>query len=347
MTHQPLPSAGEPTLADKVAALGDRALYPNRPTAVECIETHMSWVFLTDVYVYKLKKPVRYEYLDFSTPALRRRNCEEEVRLNQRLAPDVYLGMIPLTQRPDGGVELDGPGPVIDWLVKMRRLSRAAMLDAAIAANTLTCEAIDRVAALLSEFYLTAPHVDMPPEVYRARFDQEIGLNRRELPAYGLTGTEFEAAIACQCRFLDDQRHLLERRAREGRIVEGHGDLRPEHIHIGPPATVIDCLEFNRELRLVDPVDELGYLAVECDRLGAPGVGPRIFAAYAARTGDQAPVALRHFYMSFRACVRARLAIWHLRDDDVADPRKWAERARDYLRQAMRHAEAMSRAPIA
>ncbi len=344
--QQPLPRAREPTLADKVAALGNRALYPDRPDSVECIETHMSWVFLTDAHAYKLKKPVRYEYLDFSTPARRRRNCEEEVRLNRRLAPDVYLGVVALTRRPDGGVELDGAGPVVDWLVKMRRLSRAGMLDAAIAANTLSNEGIYRVAAMLAEFYAAAPGLDMPPQDYCARFDQEIALNRRELPAYGLTAAEFEPPLDCQRRFLDERQDLLERRARERRIVEGHGDLRPEHVHLGPPATVIDCLEFNRELRLADPVDEIGYLAMECERLGTSAVGERVFATYAARTGDQPPVALRHFYMSFRACVRARLAAWHLRDEIVVDPRKWVDRARDYLRQAMRHAEAMACSPI-
>ena len=335
----------KPTLADKVAALGDCALYPERPATVECLETHMSWVFLTDAHVYKLKKPVRYEYLDFSTCALRRRNCEEEVRLNRRLAPDVYIGVVPLTLRPDGGMALGGPGPAVDWLVKMRRLSRAGMLDTAIGTHTLQCEAADRIAAALAIFYATAHQVDMAPAAYRARFEREIALNRRELPAYGLSPAEYEASLACQSRFLEDAQHSLESRARD-RIVEGHGDLRPEHVHLGPPIAIIDCLEFNRELRLVDPVDEIGYLTLECERLGAPAVGERVLAAYTARTGDRPAAALRQFYMSFRACVRARLAIWHLRDEIVPDREKWIDRARDYLRYAAHHAEAISRAQI-
>lgn len=334
-------SMREPSLAEKVAALKTCHVYPERPAAVEWTETHMSWVFLTDTHVYKLKKPVRYEYLDFSTPDLRRFNCEEEVRLNRRLAPDVYLGVVPLTLGPGGEPEIGGGGPVLDWLVWMRRLPADRMLDAAIAAGTLRSEEVAQLAGLLGGFYAAARPVDVSPEAYRARFEQEIALNRRELPLYGLAPAEIEALLTHQMRFLRDERSLLEQRTR--RIVEGHGDLRPEHVHLGPPVTIIDCLEFNRELRLVDPVDEIGYLALECERLGAPAIGEQVLAAYVAKTGDEPPDPLRRFYMSFRACVRARLAIWHLRDEIVSDRGKWIERARDYLRHGLRHAEAIAR----
>jgi len=329
------------TLADKVAALGRRDFYPEGTAAVTCTETHMSWVFLTDQHAYKLKKPVRYEYLDFSTPDLRRFNCEEEIRLNRRLAPNVYLGVVPLTAGAGGQLELGGPGSAVDWLVKMRRLPAAGMLDAAIAARTLRADGIARIAALLADFYAGAPHIDLDAGTYCKRFEREIALNRAELPRYGLLQDEIEAPLRGQAAFLRGQRGVLEQRAHERRILEGHGDLRPEHVYIGPPAMVIDCLEFNAALRLVDPVDEIGYLAMECERFGAPAIGECVLAAYAARTGDRPSAALLHFYMSLRACVRARLAIWHLRDEMVADRAKWIERARDYLRHALRHAEAI------
>jgi aminoglycoside phosphotransferase family enzyme len=338
----PLQRRREPTLADKVAALGRHDLYPDETAAVVCTETHMSWVFLTERHAYKLKKPVRYEYLDFSTPALRRFNCEEEIRLNRRLAPDVYLGVVPLTLAADGRLELGGAGPPVDWLVKMRRLPKAGMLDSAIAARTLHADDIARIADLLTDFYASAPHIDIDAGAYCARFEGEIALNRAELPRYGLPPDEVEAPLRDQAAFIRRQRDVLEQRTRERRIVEGHGDLRPEHVYVGPPATVIDCLEFNYALRLVDPVDEIGYLAMECERLGMPAVGERVLAAYETRTGDRPPPALLHFYMSLRACVRARLAIWHLRDEIVAERAKWTDRARDYLRHALRHAVAIA-----
>jgi aminoglycoside phosphotransferase family enzyme len=332
----------DPTLADKVAALGRRDFYREGTAAVACMETHMSWVFLTDRHAYKLKKPVRYEYLDFSTPALRRLNCDEEIRLNRRLAAEIYLGVVPLTLSAGGRLELGGAGPAIDWLVKMRRLPEAGMLDAAIAAGTLQADDIARIADLLAGFYTAAPPVAITASMYCGRFEGEIALNRSELPRYGLSPDEIEAPLRCQAAFIQRHRDVLEQRARERRIVEGHGDLRPEHVYVGPPATVIDCLEFNYALRLVDPVDEIGYLAMECERLGAPAVGEQVLAAYETRAGDRPPAALLHFYMSLRACVRARLAIWHLRDEVVTDRAKWIDRARDYLRHALRHAEAVA-----
>ena len=328
-------------MADKVAALGRSDLYRDETAAVACMETHMSWVFLTERYAYKLKKPVRYEYLDFSTPALRRFNCEEEIRLNRRLAPDIYLDVVPLTLGTRGRLELDGDGPAVDWLVKMRRLPAAGMLDTAIGARTLRPGDIARIADLLAEFFANTPRVAIAADTYCARFENEIALNRAELPRYGLSPEEIEGPLGCQAAFLQRRRDTLERRSLERRIVEGHGDLRPEHIFIGPPARVIDCLEFNYTLRLIDPVDEIGYLAMECERLGAPAIGERVLAAYEARTGDRPPAALLHFYMSFRAGLRARLAIWHLRDEIVADRAKWIDRARDYLRHARWHAEAI------
>jgi aminoglycoside phosphotransferase family enzyme len=334
-------ASDEPTLAAKVAALSRRELYPDPTGSVACTETHMSWVFLTDRHAYKLKKPVRYEHLDFSTPERRRFNCEEEVRLNRRLAAGVYLGVVPLTVDPDRRLRLDGPGRPVDWLVRMRRLPAAGMLDAAIAAGTVRPEEVERIARLLAAFYAAAPHVAVDPDTYRDRFLREIAVNRSELPLYGLRPGEFETALEHQTRYLARERSLLDARVRQRRIVEGHGDLRPEHVYLGPPAVIIDCLEFSYALRLIDPVDEIGYLALECERLGASSVGERILAAYQARMNDRPPAALLHFYMSFRACVRARLAIWHLRDEVVTDRQKWIDRARDYLRHALRHAEAI------
>lgn len=326
------------SLAAKVAALKDRDLYPDRPAKVELTETHMSCVFLTDDYVYKLKKPVRYEFLDFSTPELRRHYCEEEVRLNRCLAPDVYLGVVALKVGAEGRLTLDGGGRTVDWLVKMRRLPQHRMLDTAIRTRALADEDVDRVARLLAGYYRTRRSVPMAPSEYRDRFARDIELSRRELVAYGMSRSEIDGLFSLHARFLCDDPQLLEYRARSSHIVEGHGDLRPEHVYLGPPPMIIDRLEFSRDLRLIDPVDELCFLTMECELLGDPRVGERALLAYKAATGDEAPPRLMQFYKSFRAILRARLTIWHLRDPHVADPAKWLARTRDYIRLASRHA---------
>src|SRR5690606_21923469 len=215
---------------DKVARLRDAGIYPDRPAAVEVIETHFSWVFLTPSRVYKLKKPVRYHGLDFTTLAARRHNCTQEVALNRRLAPAVYLGVAALTRTAAGRVEFDGPGTVLDWLVVMRRLPAQAMLDAAIRAGAVDPAAVDRIAALLAEFYReNAAPAPLAPEAYRQRLAATLAESRAVLSAADGLDQPLVAALSdWQEEFLHSRSALLGERA--GRLVDAHGDLRPEHI---------------------------------------------------------------------------------------------------------------------
>ena len=315
---------------DKVARLRDPGIYPDRPAAIEVIETHFSWVFLTPHRVYKLKKPVRYHGLDFTTLAARRHNCEQEVALNRRLAPAVYLGVAALTRSASGRVDFDGPGAVLDWLVVMRRLTAEAMLDSAIRAGTVDLAAVDRIAALLAGFYRSTTPAPLDPDTYRARLAATVAENCTVLEAAdGLDQPLVAALSAWQEEFLQSGSALLGERA--AHLVDAHGDLRPEHVCLGPEPAIIDCLEFDARLRQLDPVDELAYLALECERLGAADIGNRILAQYETATGDRCPTELIDFYRTFRACVRARIAIWHLADCTPGEREHWRQRARDYL----------------
>lgn len=326
---------------EKVALLRKPGVYPGEVRQVEVIETHFSWVFLTERNVYKLKKPVRYHGLDLTTLAARRHNCEQEVMLNRRLAPDVYLGAVALTSTDHSGLELDGRGPVVDWLVVMRRLPAERMLDAAIRAGTVSADEVRKFSLLLADFYRRAAPVTLDPDAYRQRFATAVQANHVELtaPAYRLPGEQIAALTRAQERFLHDRGELLVRRARTGRIVDAHGDLRPEHICLTPDPVIIDCLEFDPELRRLDPADELAYLALECERLGAPALGADVLRHYREATGDDCPDALIHFYTVFRACLRAKIAIWHLADCAPAERDHWSERARSYLDLAASYAD--------
>jgi aminoglycoside phosphotransferase family enzyme len=327
-------------LAESVDFLKRPRSYPERTAAVEAVETHLAWVFLTDRYAYKLKKPARYAFLDFGTLGARRHDAEEEVRLNRRLAPDVYLGVVALVMDHRGGLALEEEGEPVEWLVKMRRLPRARMLDAAIAADTVDDAGLQAVAELLAGFYRTADRVAVTPAAYHRRFQEEIAADARAAaePRYGLPRTVIDATAVALRRFLERQSALLEARAASGRIVEGHGDLRPEHVCLGPPPVIIDCVEFNRDFRILDPVDELAYLGMECARLGAEGIGATLLARYSALTGDSPPEELVRFYKGVRAMLRAKLAAWHLDDRTVRYPSQWFNRARAYLALAERYA---------
>jgi aminoglycoside phosphotransferase family enzyme len=333
-------------LESKVAFLRRPDAYPDRPTLVEAVETHISWVFLTPRFAYKLKKPVRQPYLDFRTVDARHQDCEEEVRLNRRLAGDLYLGVLALVETADHRLCLDGSGRTVDWLVHMHRLPSERMLDHMIAKKALRPADLYRVGERLARFYRDLPPVDVDVNEYVAGFAADVDENRRELsdPLFGLPATRATSVCDWLARFLDTHRALFATRVRQGRIIEGHGDLRPEHVCLAAEPVVIDCLEFKRAFRILDAADELAFLALECERLGAPWAAQNLFAPYRAVTCDRPPPALIHFFQAFRATLRAKLAVWHNRDHDVRDSAKWVRRALDYLALAERHAAAAGQA---
>ncbi len=317
----------------KVAFLSRAKNYPEKPLRVDPIETHMSWVFLSDAYVYKLKKPVRHEFLDFSTTDLRHRNCEREVALNRRLAPNVYLGTVTMTVDRSGRLELGGEGLPVDWLVKMRRLPAERSLDRAIGRGEASGAALQAAASLLANFYRSSPPQPMESTEYRRRFRDKVRSNHAELSRshFALPKSRIDSIADLQNRFLDHNAALLDDRAAQNHIIEAHGDLRPEHIFLGPPPVIIDCLEFNRDFRILDPVDELAFLAMECERLGAAEVGQLFFATYARTVNDNPPLPLVNFYKSCWACFRCRVALWHIVDTTVRDTARWVSAAHEYL----------------
>lgn len=331
----------EPGLDAKVAFLRVPSSYPDPTFKVEAIETHMSWVFLLDQHVYKLKKPVCYELLDFRKLAARLFFCEEELRLNLRLAPDVYLGLVPLTVDRHDHLALGGEGVVVDWLVRMQRLAAEQMLDYAILHNNLAETDLQRVAARLASFYLGLASEPVMCEHYRDKFRRQILSRQGELDnkEYELPEGQVQRISTAQLTALDRFESVLDERVHSGRIVEGHGDLRPEHVHLGESVCVIDCLEFSRELRVVDMADELAFLALECQRLGASSAGAALLNSFGLLSADRPSPGLVHFYQSCRAGTRAMIAARHLLDEKFRHSPHWQRRACEYLDLAEHHIE--------
>ena len=314
--------------------------YPEPTQTIEAIETHMSWVFLTERFAYKLKKPAKTSFLDFSTLELRKHFCEEEVRLNRRLAPRVYIGTVAV-MREDGRMSIDGHGAAVDWLVKMHRLPRERMLDETIRQHTFTNDAIGRFAERLIAFYRMAPATPLNAVDYRWRLERNALGDLEELTAWpDLSRDRVGRIRALLLAFLHGHACLLERRA--AHIIEAHGDLRPEHVFLDADPQVIDCLEFNREFRTLDPLDELAFFAIECEMLGAAAIGESVFARYREEIGDNPPPRVFDFYRAYRAVLRAKLSIWHLREARVRDPARWPRQAQRYLELAGSYAERLS-----
>lgn len=335
-------SRPDAVMREKVGFLADPRHYPLRQRAVKIVETHFAWVFLAGHRAYKLKKPLRQASIDYRTLAAREHACREELRLNRRLAHEVYRRVVPLARGSGGALTLRRGGIVIDWLVEMRRLPAARMLDAVLSAGTLRAADLDRLMARLAGFFLLrAGRRPMTDRAYRARLRREIRSNERELsaPDLGLSRRRVVEVARAQLDFLAGWPRTFA--GRGGRLLDGHGDLRPEHVFLGTPtsrACVIDCLEFDPRLRRLDPAEEMSFLALECVKLAAPRVAADLIARYRRATGDPAPQALIHFYMSRRAAIRAQIAAWHLRDEAfAAESPEWRARAQAYLGDALRH----------
>jgi aminoglycoside phosphotransferase family enzyme/predicted kinase len=342
-----LPPSAEPHSAPElVRSLLRPQAYPQSANPVTLVETHISWVFLTPERVFKVKKPVRFPFLDYSTPELRRRACEDEVRLNRRLAPDVYLGVLPITTGADGLARIGGDGPALDWCVAMKRLPAAPMFDRRITAGTATPDDMERLLDVLVPFYASAAR---GPEIEQHGSVAVIAANARENFStldgidHGLPRPLFLRTRAGQYQFLHLAADLFARRLASGYVCEGHGDLRPEHVCLLDPPVVFDCVEFSLAFRSADVLGELAFLAMECDFLGAPDLSSALLTGYRRRTADDAPDALFRFYQSYRACIRAKVELLRAAQQDEPAAGHSRQRGRRYLQLASFHANAFQR----
>lgn len=320
-------------LETKLRFLRQPSSYPGLPSSVTAIETHMSWVFLAGDLAFKLKKPIRYAYLDFTALDSRAFACREEVRLNARLAPDVYLDAVPLRVTAAGGLAFGAHGAIVDWLVKMKRLPADRMLDWLIEYGTVLPQDVDAAALRLVTFYRKAEPVKQSADEVWLRFAREHEFDAKVLgdQRFALDGGHVDSVLRDMQRAIEDVRPSIQQRTELGVYVEGHGDLRPEHVCLLPEPVIIDCLEFNRDLRLLDPFDEVAFLGLECERLGAAWIGERLLSECQRQLQHAAPPALIQFYRAARALLRARLALAHLLEPNPRTPQKWEPRARHYL----------------
>lgn len=306
------------------------------PSVEKVIETHMAFVFLTRSEALKMKKPVRFGRFDHRTLRARHRACLEELRVNQPLAPGVYRGLVPLARSPRG-MALGGPGRPIEWLVRMRRLPADRMLDVVIAEGRGPTEAaLGELAERLAAFYRDPGHPRPVSGQWLARVRSDVALSAERLNFFGKHLPPQRAADLAR-RWFDLIRSCLDEIAdREDRrlVVDGHGDLRPEHVCLESPPVVFDRIEFSDEMRIVDTFEEIGFLGLECARLGRSDLGPDL-ARMMTRLGFKPPsTELATAHLVHDCLSRARLCLEHLTDAKPRNPEVWPVRARDYLDRA-------------
>jgi aminoglycoside phosphotransferase family enzyme/predicted kinase len=311
------------------ALLRAEAYPPPTPARVDLVVTHISWVFLTDHDVWKVKRPVDYGFLDYTTLERRRHFCHEEVRLNRRLAPGVYLGVVPVRHGP-AGPTLTGDGPILDYAVRMRRLPDAASADALLRAGALTHDHLWRVAAALARFYAANPATPRygAVDVIRANVMENFDQARPFVGRF-LSAATFDAVRDWQLGFLERHADRFQARIDRDRVRELHGDLRLEHVYFeSPEPLVLDCIEFNERFRMGDVAADAGFLAMDLDARARPELAASFLGRFALEANDYDLYDVVDFYTSYRAWVRAKIAAF-LAADSSTPPDKAARKARE------------------
>src|ERR1035437_8451351 len=280
---------------------------------VDVLETHISYVFLTPSRAYKLKKPLILPFLDYGTPQRRRALCSEEIRLNQRLAGDLYIGVLALIQRPDGLELADEDQPdAIDYVVEMRRYDERQTLAATLERGELTDGEIRELARELAGF-----HARCPPGDDSLRHDaQAVGrAGRRNVDELlGMAGSRAQrqrirALDRTMSALVGAREAMFDARCADGRTRECHGDLRAEHVVLGSPVRVVDCVEFDLGLRTLDVADDLAFLVMDLTRLGGERYARELITAYRQAGGDCGDDKLLAFFAVHRALVRAKVML--------------------------------------
>lgn len=322
-----------PDLDTLLRAMQEPSAYPHAVEQVTVVQTHVSCVFLTGSYVYKIKKPVTFPFLDYGTLERRREYCEEEVRLNRRLCPDVYLDVVPLTWQ-EGRLHVDGSGCPIEWAVRMRQLRSDAMLPVRLQNGTANCSVIEALARRLADFHEHAARNQAIRSFGdRSRIRETIAftLQTMENVASESVPTPTRQALRRYLEaWLEEAAALLQQRQQQDRIRDCHGDLRAQNICLDPRfdhgIQIFDCIEFNNALRYIDVVADLAYLTMDLDLAGRADLRACLLDTYAAATGDRDLRALLPFYQTYRAIVRGNIALLAAAENEVALTEREAHR---------------------
>jgi aminoglycoside phosphotransferase family enzyme/predicted kinase len=315
-----------------IAALQNPALYPHPVDGFQVIETHISWVLLTGSYAYKVKKPVNFGFLDFTSLEAREHFCGEELRLNQRLTDDLYLEVLPVT----GSIEapqLGGEGPAIEYVLKMRQFPQTGLLNSLQAKGELTTAHIDAMAAQIARFHLSTPTVPAEHEAgtpenvmapVRQNFDQI-----RPFLSDKADLQQLEALQAWAESSFDRLKPLFVQRKAEGFIRECHGDIHLGNVTVIDGNIVIfDCIEFNEPFRFTDVYADTAFLAMDLEDRGLKCLARRFISQYLELTGDYQGLELLNFYKAYRALVRAKVSLFSMPAD--ATPVQRATTLRQY-----------------
>jgi uncharacterized protein len=343
-------------LTNLIPALSRAAAYPYPAKDVQVLQTHISAVFLAGPYAYKIKKPVNFGFVDFSTLEKRLHYCEQEVKLNRRLALSVYLGVVPVSQTAEG-LKFEGAGEIVEWAVKMQRLPEAATLRERLRHGEIAVAVVEAIAEKIASFHQEAATNQTIAEF--GRFDA-VARNLRDIfkQSESQVGTTVSQTVFARVQALTEGnlsrlRPLIDARAREGKIRDTHGDLHLDHIYLFPeePAPddliIVDCIEFNNRFRFLDPVADMAFPVMDFAYYGRRDLARAFTESYFRCTGDDEGRALLPLYAAYRATVRGSVEGLKVAEREISEVDRVAtlEKSRAHWLLALEELEEPGRKP--
>jgi aminoglycoside phosphotransferase family enzyme len=311
-------------------------VYPDHPKNVGFTETHISLLFFTGNHVYKLKKPVDFGFLDFTTLEKRKFFCEQEVLLNKRLSPNIYLGIVKVTY--DGHcISFNGLGEVVEYAVKMKQIPEEFLMDRLLREGKVTTNMIEAISEKLAQFYSKAETNDEIKGFAKPdRIKQDTDENFEQTEKYINLTIEKETYLKIKDKtneFLKKREDIFYQRINEDRIRDCHGDLRLEHIFLGDEISIFDCIEFNKRFRYTDVAADLAFLAMDLDYHDRNDLNEPLIKTYIKESKDYSIKEIFDFYKCYRAYVRGKVESFRL--DDILIPedekKKALQRAKKYF----------------
>ena len=319
-------------------------IYPDHPRAIQFIETHISLLFLTGNHVYKVKKPVNFGFLDFTSLEKRKYFCEQEVMLNRRLSPSIYLGVVRITKEGKQ-IMLGGKGELVEFAVMMKQIPEDFLMDKLLEKKQVTPKMIEAVSEKLVRFYFAAETNDLIKSFARPeRIKQDTDENFDQTEKYIETTISKEIYEEVRNRtnhFFKTNEAIFHQRIASDQIRDCHGDLRLEHIFWGEEISIFDCIEFNERFRYTDVAADIGFLAMDLDYHGRQDLSEHLIRAFIGESGDQELIEVLDFYKCYRAYVRGKVESFRLDDPHIPEEEKKEaqKRAQKYFSLAQRYAK--------
>jgi aminoglycoside phosphotransferase family enzyme len=328
-----------------VEALMKPDAYDEKPGNIELCQTHISFVFLTDRFVYKMKKAVNFGFLDFSTLEKRRFYCEKELELNRRLCPDMYLEVVPINKSEK--ITIKGDGETVEYAVKMKRMPQDRIMTKLLDENKVDEKLIDQIAQVIADFHAKAETNPRISEFgalttagtnWKENFEQTEGYIGKTV-----TAEEFKLIRTCIDDYMDKNRQLFEKRIMEGKIRDCHGDIHSGNIFITDKIYIFDAIEFNERFRYSDVAADMAFLAMDLDFRGRRDLADFFVKKYVEYSGDTELLKLLAFYKCYRAYVRGKVVGFRLNDPNIGAKEKEeaAKEAKAYFRLAAEYVKTL------